>query len=184
MNNQRTSASSLLGCLLAVVLLLAACGPSTPVIDSRGIGGGVSPLVVTENFVEDLDKALKDPLIQQRDQRKRWVDTLADYFAPDERETQRDALSKTLSNFANELSSEVNPGEEFKIELRRDGFEQQNVSGQRALVKIVNGRIYWQVLRDGYQIAWDETPLTQIIGGENVPTVKIGNAWFLTENYE
>ena len=44
----------------------------------------------------------------------------------------------------------------------------------------------WQVLRDGYLIDEQETPLGQIIGRDDdtVPTMQVGNAWYLTESYE
>ena len=172
--------------LMPLVALLCACASAPTPSDTRNVGGAVSAVVVAQNFFEDFDKALKDPQIADRSVRKRWVDTLADYFAPSERDEQHEAIATMLENYTVELKNEVAPGEQFQIELRWDDFRQSEVRGSRTMVKVVNGRIHWQVLRDGYLIDEQETPLGQIIGrtDNTVPTLQVGSAWYLTENYE
>lgn len=169
-----------------IATLLTSCAAAPDPTQSRSVGGGLNGVVVTQNFFEDFDKALKDPQIQDKAARKRWVDTLADYFAPAERDEQHDAIATMLESYVVELKNEVAPGEQFQIELKWDDFRQSEVHGNRTLVKVVNGRIHWQVLRDGYLIDEQETPLGQIIGRDDntVPTVQVGNTWYLTESYE
>ncbi|KAB8142690.1 hypothetical protein F8S13_14135 [Chloroflexia bacterium SDU3-3] len=172
-------------CLLALCALLGSCA-AAPEENTHTFGGGVNPEGVTENFFEDFDKTLKDPDIQNKEVRSRWVAILSDYFAPAEREDQRIALSTMLATYARQMQEEVGPGEEFKIEIRYGAFRQLSNTGDYALVQVEKGSIYWQVLRNGYLIDEQETPLSRIIGRDDntVPTIRVGDNWFLTENYE
>ncbi|MBC8161531.1 MAG: hypothetical protein H7Z42_09975 [Roseiflexaceae bacterium] len=173
-------------CGLIVLLLLNACGPAAPQVELGSIGGGATPVDVVQTFFEEFGRALRDPQIQRDSVRDRWAARLADYFAPSERDDQRVALGAMLDSYASELRSAVALNEQFTLEIRWDDISAPANPGQRTLVEIENGRVFWQVLRDGSLIDEQETPLSAIIGREDssVPAVKVGTIWFLTETYE
>lgn len=173
---------SFLVCLLA--LLLASCGQAAPAESEAASPGGVNPESVTESFFDDLGAALKDPALRTANAREQWADRLADYFAPNERDDQREALGLALDSFAADMR-ELTPQEQLLIEIRYDNIRKLSDDGATALVEPVNGRIYLQVMRDDYITHERETPLSDIIGRADgaVPTVKIGNDWYLTETY-
>lgn len=179
------------GWLLVLLLLLAlgACGfdpTSTPVQGQAG-GGGLSPELVAQNFFDDLRTALKDPQIVSEDKRSKWVDQLASYFAPAERDDMKVALSTALDTFVagrGKLAS----NESLTLDLRFEGIETVSDDGSRALVRPINGSIYLLITRTidtGATITlWEQNdPLTKIIGTADgaVPAVRIGRTWFLSE---
>lgn len=173
--------------LFLLCMLLTACGPTAVVEESLGrIGGGSTPYDVVSTFLDEFGQALKDPQIQNDAVRERRANILADFFTPGEREDQRVAFSAMLDNYAGELKTAVAPNETFVLELVWDDIQAPADPPQRALVKVVNGRVAWQVLRDGYIIDEQQTLLSDMIGraDSSLPVVKVGTIWFLTENYE
>ena len=172
--------------LASVLFLLAACGPTAVVEEPGRIGGGSTPYDVVNTFLDEFGQALKDPQIQNDDVRERRANILADFFTPGEREDQRVAFGTMLDNYAGELKTAVAPNETFVLQLVWDDIEAPANPPQRALVKVVNGSVAWQVLRDGYIIDEQQTLLRDMIGraDSSLPVVKVGTIWFLTENYE
>ncbi|HWQ14590.1 MAG TPA: hypothetical protein VNL77_17470 [Roseiflexaceae bacterium] len=176
--------------LLALALTLAACASTPQAGDapSQELGGINTPEAVVESFFEDLGDALKDPDLGTRERRAYWVDRLASYFAPTERDDQRLALQEALGNFARDLEG-LAPDETLTLELR--GFDpvQATISpdGQRATVRLPEATIYMLITK-----ATESGPATiyeQPIGFDrvisnpekSVPLVRIGGRWYLTE---
>jgi hypothetical protein len=175
--------------LVGFVLLGSACAtmPEAPVDDeAQSGGGGVSPVSVTQGFFDDLEKALKDTKLTDEDARDGWVERLAGSFAPNERDAQRIALSDALTSFANDRA-QLGADEELTIEFRFDQPQQALIDDTHALVHMPNASIFMQIARmtDRGPVAYYEQPISldRVIGRSDgsVPTVKIGNRWFLTE---
>jgi hypothetical protein len=173
--------------MLVTLLLLAGCGP-TPgpdPVQSTPSGGSFSPEAVAQSFFEDLGNALRDPKLADDQQRGAWVERLAGYFAPNERDDQRIALREALDSFANGLDKlELN--EDLQLDLKIDRLEQVSQAGDRAMIRPVNGAIYVLITRTtsaGVQNLYEETvPLERIIGNNgSVPVLRIGRSWYLTE---
>jgi len=174
--------------LIAIMALcvLAACGFSaTPSQEILG-GGGSTPELVAQYFFEDLGKALQDPQLTNEDRRDQWVERLANYFAPNERDDQRVALSSALDNFVGGRGK-LEQNESLRLEVRFEDIEKISDDGNRAMVRPANGSIYILITRttaNGFVTLYeDDVPLTKIIGNTNgaVPVIRIGRAWFLTE---
>lgn len=174
---------------LLALLFLAGCGPDAgePAVES-GPGGGsdIGPERVAENFFDDLHSALKDPQLADDDKRGQWVERLAGYFAPSERDDQRIALRAALDGFVAGLDK-LEPNENMSIELRLDGVEKVSESDTRATVRPINGSINILITRTTetgvatlYQ---DNVSLDRIIGNSDgtVPVVRVGRTWYLTE---
>lgn len=173
-----------------LLALLMACGavpgeaglPAEPIAPSE-----LGPEVIAQNFFEDLRTALKDPNIVRDEARGVWVEKLAGYFAPAERDDQRAALRAALSSFANDIS-ELDPNQALTLELRFDGVEKLSDDGTRAMVRPINASIHLLIVRTtetGKVITEYEQQigLNQIIGRADgaVPMVRVGGRWFLTE---
>jgi hypothetical protein len=179
--------------LLALLVLLAAlsgCGqvsetPTPAAAESSGVN---NPEPVVESFFEDLGAALNDPQLAQTDRRAYWVEQLAGYFAPNERDDQRLALREALGSFAEDLTR-LESGEALTIEMH--GFAQGRKSlsddGLRATVELPDATITMLITQasDRGPITIYEQPiaLSQVIGSSDnsVPLVRIGGRWYLTE---
>jgi hypothetical protein len=141
---------------------------------------------VTSGFFTDLGHALKDPGLSNTTVRTRWVDQLATYFAPDERDAQRETLDNTLASFADDRAK-LAADETLTIEISFDTPRVISNDGQHALVVLPNASIFMQISRitDRGPVPYYEQPISldRVIGRADgaVPTVKIGNYWFLTE---
>ncbi|HEU5100258.1 MAG TPA: hypothetical protein VFU22_14620 [Roseiflexaceae bacterium] len=173
--------------MLAMLLALAGCGvtPGPDGVQNGQAGGSFSPEAVAESFFEDLGSALRDPKLADDEQRGAWVERLAGYFAPNERDDQRIALREALDSFTNGLDK-LEANEELKLELKIERLEQVSQAGDRAMIRPVNGAIYVLITRTtsaGVQNLYEETvPLERIIGNNgSVPVVRIGRSWYLTE---
>jgi hypothetical protein len=175
--------------LIAVLALcaLAACGFVAP--PNQGTpsgGGGSSPESVAQNFFEDLRQALKDPQLSNEDRRDQWVERLANYFAPNERDDQRVALSSALDNFV-KGRGKLEQNESLTLDVRFEGVEKISEDGNHAMVRPTNGSIYILITRTTtngvFTLYEDDVPLTKIFGDTNgaVPLIRIGRTWFLTE---
>jgi hypothetical protein len=172
----------------ALLVLLAACGglPSEAVPDEAQIGGGgLSPESVTRSFFEDFGRALKDPNLADETIRNSWVERLAGYFAPNERDALRETLESALASFAYDRA-QLAADETLTIEIRFD--EPRSVrEGDRALVKLPNASIFMQIARltDHGPVPYYEQPISldRVIGRDDgaVPAIRIGDRWFLTE---
>lgn len=173
--------------LLIIVLLLTGCAATAgESIDVAPAGGGsFSPETVTKSFFEDLGNALHDPKLADEQQRGAWVERLAGYFAPNERDDQRIALRTALDSFTAGLGK-LEPNEELKLDLKIERLEEVSQTGDRAVIRPVNAAIYVLITRTtsaGTQNLYEETvPLEKIIGNNGaVPVIRIGRSWYLTE---
>jgi hypothetical protein len=143
--------------------------------------------VVVQNFFEDLRLALRDQQqLTNEAKRTQWVERLANYFAPSERDDQRVALSSALDDFVNGLGK-LDQNENLTLEVRFDGVEKISDTGDRAMVRPNKGSIYILITRTTnngvFTLYEDDVPLTKIIGDPDgaVPVIRIGRSWFLTE---
>jgi hypothetical protein len=179
-------------CALLLVTILAlyalsACGLGiAPNQGTPSGGGGSSPEQVAQYFFEDLGQALKDPQLSNEDRRDQWVERLANYFAPNERDDQRIALNSALDNFVGGRGK-LEQNESLTLNVRFEGVEKVSEDGNRALVRPINGSIYILITRtteNGVFTLYEDTvPFSKIIGDTNgaVPVIRIGRNWFLTE---
>jgi hypothetical protein len=174
--------------LAALVLsLLSACAvtPGPDSAQSALTGGSFSPEAVTESFFEDLGNALRDEKLADDQQRGAWVERLAGYFAPNERDDQRIALRAALDSFTIGLDK-LESNEHLTLDLKIERLEQVSQTDDRAMIRPVNGAIYVLITRTtsaGVLNLYEETvPLERIIGNNgSVPVVRIGRSWYLTE---
>ncbi len=178
--------------LYITLMLLVGCGVAPGEEQPQGVdgggGGGISPEAVTLSFFEDLRRALQAPDLANDEVRERWVERLASYFAPSERDDQRVVLSEALAGLVGGRG-ELQPNEAMTFELRfdRDRAEKLSDDGQRAVVRLVNPSLYILITRttdSGTIVVYeDEVALHQLIGNADgaIPTVKIGRDWYLTE---
>jgi hypothetical protein len=182
--------------MILATLLLAGCGflpgsgSETTTNEAQSGGGGLSPESVTRGFFEDLGRALKDDNLANAATREGWVERLAGYFAPNERDAQRIALDQALANFANDRAK-LADDEVLTIEFRFDEPRRlpatSDQPSDQALVQIPNAIIFMQISRitERGAIPYYEQPISldRVIGRADgsVPTIRIGNRWFLTE---
>ena len=169
------------------LLLLASCASAAgqSAAQAPAGGGSFSPDAVARSFFEDLRKALTDPKLSDDQQRGVWVERLAGYFAPNERDDQRIALRAALDSFTIGRGK-LDPNEDLKLTLKIERLEQVELTGDRALIRPVNGAIYVLITRTtnaGTQNLYEDTvPLEKIIGNNgSVPVLRIGRSWYLTE---
>jgi len=173
--------------LLTLVLLLAGCAatPSQGSAQAPAGGGSFSPEAVAQSFFEDLGTALQDPKLADDQQRGEWVERLAGYFAPNERDDQRIALRAALDSFTNGRD-QLEPNEDLTLDLKIERLEQVEQTEDRAMIRPVNGEIHVLITRTtsaGIQNLYEQTvPLEKIIGNNgSVPVIRIGRSWYLTE---
>ena len=170
-----------------VLSLLSACGmtPGQSIVQGTQGGGSFSPVAVAQSFFEDLGNALRDPKLAEEQQRGAWVERLAGYFAPNERDDQRIALRAALDSFT-AGRAKLEPNESLTLDLKIERLEQISQTEDRAMIRPVNGVIYVLITRStstGIQNLYEETvPLERIIGNNgSVPVLRIGRSWYLTE---
>ena len=181
--------------MFVVLLILAACGPTSSVppaapADTSG-GSRISPDVVAQRFFEAFGAALNDPGLADETRRSKLAEQLAEYFAPNERDDQRIAMSMALSNFADGLAR-LDTDQTLTLELRITDVRILSEDGDRALVRPVNGTvpasIYLLIARtDDRGVVTpefrQEIAFEEMIGRPDgsIPVVKIGDRWYLTE---
>jgi hypothetical protein len=177
--------SWLFGALLgALILLLSACGAAGITAADVPIGNGaVSPKNAVDGYFQTLNRTLKDPNIKNDDVRQKWVNQLAAFFAPNERDDQRVMIGTSLDQFTQGLKTELKPNESVTLEVRYDALEPEMTDGgSRAVVRAVNGAIHLMIVGD---TTWEQppVPLSQLTGraDNTIPVVRIGDHWFLTE---
>src|SRR3954452_18890195 len=111
--------------LLIIVLLLTACAitPEQNTAQAPASGGSFSPEAVAQSFFDTLRSALQDPKLADDQQRGMWVEQLAGYFAPNERDDQRIALRAALDSFTTGLGK-LEPNENLTLDLKIERLEQ------------------------------------------------------------
>ena len=148
--------------------------------------GGISAEAVTLSFFEDLRDALKDAGLAHDDTRSKWVDRLSGYFAPSERDDQRETIRAALDSFADGLG-QLTPDQTLTLDLHFEGVEKVSDSGDRAFVRPINASIRLLIAHTtdrGVVTDYNQTiGLDKITGRADgaIPAVKIGDRWFLTE---
>lgn len=175
--------------LLILFLCLTACSvpgteqPATP----EDVGNRANaPESAVSGFFEDLEAALKDPGLVREEVRDRWVERLAAYFAPNERDDQRILLNESLASFAGDRA-QLAEDETMSIEISFDTPRSISIEGDRALVELPNAMIYMEIARlterGAVPIYEQPIELGRVIGRTDgaVPTVRIGGYWYLTE---
>jgi hypothetical protein len=174
--------------LLLIALLLIGCSglPSETTVPSEQLGGGSRPDLVTGSFFTTLAKALRDPNLGNETRRSAYVEELASYFAPDERDAQRVMIDQALQGFADDRAK-LADDETLTIDITFGTPKILSEDATRALVVLPNASIFMQIskLTDRGPVPYYEQPISldRVIGRADgaVPTIKIGNRWFLTE---
>jgi hypothetical protein len=150
-------------------------------------GGGVSPESTVENFLGDLNKALKDPTINRADVRDQWADTLASYFVPVERGAQRIAIRTSLDNLASGIA-QLNADESVSFDVQFEPARRIKEQNDIVMVEVPNAIINMVINRSsnrGNVTIWSQNEsLGYLIGNNNntFPVTRVGVRWFLTEN--
>jgi len=177
--------------LFVLSTMLTACADTTAapvVINGESLnGGGTSPEVTVENFLSDLNKALKDPTINRTDVRDQWADTLSNYFVPVERNTQRIAIRSSLDNLATGVS-QLNADETVSFDIQFEPARRIKEDNDMVIVEVPNAMIAMVINRNsnrGNVAIWSQNESLGYLIGNNsntFPVVHVGVRWFLTEN--
>jgi hypothetical protein len=168
----------------ALLVLLGGCGPAGQPTAEVPIGNGaVSPQNAVDGYFQTLNRALKDPNIKNDDARQKWVDQLAAFFAPNERQDQRAMIGASLGQFVQDMQTELKPNESVTLEVRYDALEPEVTDdGSRAVVRAVNGAIHLMIVGE---TTWEQppVPLSELTGRSDntIPVIRVGDHWFLTE---
>jgi len=178
-------------CMCASMWLCVACAENdtaqTIVSEEALSGGGVSPESTVENFLGDLNKALKDPTINRTDVRDQWADTLASYFVPVERGAQRIAIRTSLDNLASGIA-QLNADESVTFDIQFEPARRIKEQNDIVMVEVPNALINMVINRSsnrGNVTIWSQNEsLGYLIGNNNntFPVTRVGVRWFLTEN--
>jgi hypothetical protein len=177
-------------CMCASMWLCVACAENdtaqTIISEEALSGGGVSPESTVENFLGDLNKALKDPTINRTDVRDQWADTLANYFVPVERGAQRIAIRASLDNLASGIA-QLNADESVTFDVQFEPARRIKEQNDIVMVEVPNAMINMVINRSsnrGNVTIWSQNEsLGYLIGNNNTfPVTRVGVRWFLTEN--
>lgn len=175
--------------LLLLVLggILTGCGMPLEVDQNTLLTGRNTPESVVDDFLRDLNSALKDPALTERETRRSWERQIASHFAPSERLDQRSAIAVMLANFATGMAH-LAEDQTLTVEIRYGGVRLVEQHGHLANVQIVDG---WLSLRQFRQtengkriIQRDQGhSLSEILGQEDqvIPVRRIDGQWFITE---
>jgi hypothetical protein len=176
---------------ILIGLVVVACTDSSQnvlIVDETALsGGGPTPEVTVENFLSDLNKALKDPNMDRADVRAEWSDTLANYFAPVERTTQRVAIRTSLDKLMTGVAK-LNSDETVSFDIQFEPARRVRDRNEVVYIEVPNAVISMLISRNsnrGNVTIWKQNEsLGYLIGSnENVfPVLQVGNRWFLTEN--
>ncbi len=180
-----------IGIALIVIAVLAACAasPTQPlaVTDDVLTGGGNSPEATVESFLNDLNKAIKDPTINRTDVRDQWADTLSNYFVPVERTTQRIAIRSSLDNIANGVA-QLSADQSVLFDIQFEPARRVNDVDDIVYIEVPNATIDMMITQNsnrGNTTIWKQNEsLGYLIGSdENIfPVMRVGSRWYLTEN--
>lgn len=169
--------------LLAIaLLLLALAGCGAPPADDTS-GGGPTPEGVVESFIEDLNRALRNPGLGDAQTQRSWAERLASYFAPGERIDQRTAFIDTLASFADTSTSPV-VGTKATLTITYSRAKLLSREGNEALVRVVDGAFDLRWLNEKDEVLRERTgSLAEVIGhdSDGLPVIEVGGLWFLTE---
>lgn len=172
---------------MSLFFSLSACGSSFESEQQPGTAGGKNPVDAVSTFFRELNSALQDPDIVNRDVRQAWTGRLASYFAPSERIIQRDAMGTMLANFAEGLN-QLEDDQQIIVEILYSSIDLVEAHDDRATVRILDGWLrmrHVQVLPGGNQrvISDQRQPLSEIIGSrtEEFPVLRVNGRWFITE---
>ncbi|MCS6881402.1 MAG: hypothetical protein RMK84_10540 [Oscillochloridaceae bacterium] len=176
----RSPRAWLLLLLLVILLLLPACGAEPSEEDLVG-RGGPTPQAAVESFLATLNEALQADLTDET-ARRGWAERLASYFAPSERADQRIVFSRMLAAYA---QSAVRPvyGSTATVQIAYSGTEVIERQSDRALVRVVDGKVTLQWLDGEGQVVRERTSALATLMGqtEGFPVVRVGGSWFITE---
>ncbi|WP_322487374.1 hypothetical protein [Chloroflexus sp.] len=166
---------------LALGLFLGGCGAAA-LEENVGLGG-VTPEAVVESFLEDINAALADPLLNEAATRQMWANRLASYFAPGERADQRQVMREMLDGFA---SANTRParGSRAEVTISYDRTRVLRADDRTALVEIVNAVmiVRWRD-NEGNLLLERNGALLRLIGREEsgLPVIRVDGRWYLTE---
>jgi hypothetical protein len=176
---------------LCTLLLLMSCSAtptqSLAVNDELLTGGGTSPETTVETFLNDLNKAIKDPTINRTDVRDQWADTLAEYFVPVERPTQRMAIRASLDNIAGGVA-QLSADQTVMFDISFEPARRVNEVDDIVYIEVPNATIDMVISQNsnrGNTTIWKQNEsLGYLIGSnENIfPVMRVGTRWYLTEN--
>jgi hypothetical protein len=172
---------------LLAVLLLAACGVPVEEQDEQQLGGA-TPEDSIATFVADLNAALSDPELTEREVRQRWARRLASSFAPVERVDQRYVMQQMLADYASRRA-DLGNNLEVSLEISYEGLQVLNRQSDYPTVRLVNGAMRLREVRvaeNGYRniVNDQQYPLTELLGQgpqDGFPVVRVSGRWFLTE---
>ncbi|NJN65649.1 MAG: hypothetical protein HC884_02495 [Chloroflexaceae bacterium] len=180
------------GVLWLLLLLLgvggsAGCGMPLEVEEDPILTGGNTPESVVDNFLRDLNSALKDPFITERETRQLWERQIAGHFAPSERLDQREAIALMLANFATGMAN-LAEDQTLTVEIRYEGVRLIEQQGHTARVQIVDGWLslrQYRLVENGKRVVQRDQgrPLSEILGQKDqiIPVRRIDGQWFITE---
>lgn len=172
---------------IIVLLLLALSGCaafSADISEDAPIGvGRISPEAAVDGFLEDLNRALKDPNLIEVPTQRSWAERLAGYFAPGERVDQRTAFIEMLAGFADTVQNPL-LGSKATLEITYSRIELLSRDGNEAMVRAVDGTFELRWLDDQGEVLRERTGgFTEVIGQESggIPVLQVDNLWYLTE---
>lgn len=169
--------------LLCMLVTLAACANTEQGAALVGTGG-TNPQEVVSNFVDDFNKALRDPQLDTRTRQNYWADLLASYFAPNERVDQRQNMSQALATFAAGVD-QLEADQKLVVEVTYSGIELANQHDDRASIRLVDGTLHLRIVRESdlKTINDVQRPFDATIGQRDgmLPLVQLNGHWFLTE---
>lgn len=173
------------------IWLITACAasPNQPlaVTDEVFTGGGTSPETTVESFLNDLNKAIKDPTINRTDVRDQWAETLSNYFVPVERTTQRLAIRSSLDNIANGVA-QLSADQSVLFDIQFEPARRVNDVDDIVYIEVPNATIDMMITQNsnrGNTTIWKQNEsLGYLIGsdGNVFPVMRVGSRWYLTEN--
>lgn len=150
-------------------------------------GGGISPEVAVESFLNDLNTALKDPELNRADVRDQWAETLANYFVPVERAAQQTAIRASLESLSRGVT-QLDADEKVEFTITFEPARRIREDQDKVFVEVPNAKLAMLINRTsnrGNVVIWQqEESLGYLIGSnENVfPVVRVGVRWFLSES--
>lgn len=177
----RSQFGMLLLSLLAA--LLAGCADAAPIEPTGGSIGKLYPDTVVQEFVDELNEALRDPGLDTPEVSRAWAERLANYFAPSERIDQRTALRAMLGSFAVSLG-QLEAGQRLLLDLSYSDLAVTSREQNRAIVALNDGvvSLRW-ISASGDVIRQRSRSLIELLDIRNggLPVIRVDGRWFLTE---
>ncbi len=173
--------------ILTLVACAAGSSQALTVTDDVLTGGGTSPETTVESFLNDLNKAIKDPTINRIDVRDQWADILASYFVPVERPTQRIAIRTSLDNVANGIA-QLSADQSVMFDIQFEPARRVNDVEDIVYIEVPNATIDMMISQNsnrGSTTIWKQNESLGYLIGSNqniFPVMRVGARWYLTEN--